>query len=88
MVLSSSAGQHRVTDTRSGFLFETTIKLTKIYEDTVSIYFEQQVRQEYGPWKKKNKWGELIICIKIALAFCFEQESRPKVGKQFDGLRR
>ena len=49
MVLSSSAGQHRVTDTRSGFLFETTIKLTKIYEDTVSIYFEQQVRQEYGP---------------------------------------
>ena len=49
MVLSSIAGQHRVTDTRSGFLFETTIKLTNIYEDTVSIYSEQQITQEYGP---------------------------------------
>ena len=35
MVLSSSTGQHRVTNTRSGFLFETTVKLNKVYEDTV-----------------------------------------------------
>ena len=80
MVLSSIAGQHRVTDTRSSLLFETTIKLTNIYEDTVSIYSEQQITQEYGPWKKKNKWGELIICIKIALAFCIEQKADQKWG--------
>ena len=88
MVLSSSAGQHRVTNTGSGFLFETTIKLNKVYEDSLSIHLEKQITQEYGPWKKKNKWGELTIHIKIALAFCFEQESRPEVGEQFDELRR
>ena len=49
MVLSSSAGQHRVTNTESVFLFETTIKLNKVYEDSLSIHLEKQITQEYGP---------------------------------------